>query len=100
MKYLLIFPLLILIGCETVEVSEYMMHKDLTPIVGAKINVYNKEFNGTTTTDEHGFWSMQVPPDVVVDLCVAYEEGKACHVMDSLITPSIDSGEVHMHEAY
>ena len=94
MKWLLFA--IILAGCETVEISERVIYEDSTPVVDAKVIQWNDTYKGTTRTDENGNWSLNVPPDTVINLCIENPQdnnAKCCYQEDGLLTPPLNGGD-------
>ena len=78
-----------------VEVRERVIYEDKTPVKNAKVIQWNDSFKGTTYTDEDGNWKLDVPPDVVINLCVENprdNNSRCCHQEDGLLTPPLNGG--------
>ena len=85
-------------GCDTVTIKERVLYDDKTPVTEAKVTQFNETFKGGTFTNDNGEWTMEVPEDVFIGLCIEeYERdiGKACYENGYLLTPTIESG---LHE--
>ncbi len=95
-----LLALLILVGCETVDIEERVIYEDKTPVVGANVHQWTDDgYDGYTVTDENGEWSLLVPPDTVIYLCIEdpkNENELACYECGTLITPSLDSNHTSM----
>lgn len=100
MKWLLF--IFLLAGCEdTVDLKERVIFEDGSPVKGAKVYQWTDEglYYGTTHTEENGTWTLTVPADVFINLCIENPREKnslACYVEGYLITPTVESGENHM----
>ena len=89
----LLLLILMLLGCDNVTVKERVLYEDRTPVKRGKVIQWNDNYKGTTYTDQDGRWSLAVPPDTLIELCIEeYERGigKACYDGE-LITPALDS---------
>ena len=97
---LLILISLLLVGCDTVDIKERVIHgEDNSSVQHAKVRQWNDTFKGGTLTDSNGEWTMTVPADVVINLCIENprdNDKEACYELDSLITPSVESGSHEM----
>jgi hypothetical protein len=101
MLYSILF-ILLLFGCDTVDIKERVVYEDtLLPVVDAPVRQWTHEgFKGTTKTDKNGTWTLTVPPDTIINLCIYDPIGKfeACFATDALLTPSLESGSDQMIE--
>ncbi len=83
-------------GCEnTVEISERVVYTDGTPVKGAKVRQWTNRYNGSTITNNRGEWSLFVPADTIINLCIEDPKNhnkEACYEMDSLLTPQFEGG--------
>ena len=98
-NFSLIVALLLLVGCDSVDVTERVIYEDMTPVQNARVNQWNDEYNGVTYTDENGTWTLTVPADVIINLCINNpREGNklVCFEESWLLTPTVESGETEM----
>lgn len=86
----------ILTACDSVEIRERVIYgEDDKPVQGAKVVQWTDSYRGVTKTDDNGEWTLDVPPDTVINLCIDNPRNnniEACYEKDSLITPPINGG--------
>ena len=90
---------LLLVGCETVDITERVVYIDRSPVQHTKVRQWTDTYKGATFTDENGTWSLTVPADVIINLCIENpREGneEACYESGYLVTPTVESGEDEM----
>ena len=94
MTLTLLFFVYILTGCDTVQIEERVIYSDNTPVQKARVRQWTDEFKGGAITDENGEWSMRVPADTLIGLCIENPRNnnkESCY-QGILITPSVDGG--------
>ncbi len=93
--FLIIMSVLFIVGCETVTIKERVIYEDGLSVVGASVHQWTDEgYNGYATTDKDGWWSLEVPPDTRIHLCIKdpkNENELACYECGILITPALNS---------
>ncbi len=91
---------IISLGCDTVKIEERVIYDDKSAVVGANVHQWTDEgYNGYTVTDENGWWSLEVPSDTRIYLCIGDPKNKdelACYECGILITPALDSNSTVM----
>jgi hypothetical protein len=94
------FILFIFIGCDTVNIHERVVYGDThLPVVNGKVRQWTlKGYKGKAITNSNGEWTLTVPADTVINLCIYDPKGdyEACFEENVLITPSIESGSHKM----
>ncbi len=96
MKWLVLIAL-ILLGCDTVKIEERVIYEDKSAVIGASVHQWTDEgYNGYATTDNNGEWSLHVPSDTIIYLCVDDGNILACYECGTLTTPSLDSNVTSM----
>ena len=95
MKYIPLFFLLFLfIACDTVEVEERVVYGSSgEPVKNAPVRQWTDTFIGKTKTDTNGRWTMTVPADVLINLCIfdPVQQFEACYTEGYLLTPTVQS---------
>ncbi len=99
--YLILIAIgLISLGCDTVTIKERVIYEDKSSVVGANVHQWTDEgYNGYTVTDKNGEWTLRVPSDTVIYLCIEdprNEDELACYECGTLITPSLSSNSTSM----
>ncbi len=95
--WLLILAIIVglLVGCDTVKIKERVVYEDTRlPVKDAPVRQWTNEgYLGHTRTDKNGTWSLTVPPDTIINLCIYDPIGQfeACYENNALLTPSIES---------
>jgi len=96
---LVLFWFLFIQGCNSVKIEERVLYEDGSPVIGCKVHQYIEDtYNGYTVTDENGEWSLTVPEDNVIKLCISNplnNNEMSCYE-DVLTTPTIESGKHEM----
>ena len=85
--------LYIFTGCDTVTIEESVFYEDSTPAKDAQVRQWNDTFKGKTRTNQHGKWTMTVPADVLMNLCIENPRNnneEACYD-GYLLTPEVGS---------
>ncbi len=68
---LLLFWMIFFNGCEATKIREQVLYEDGTPVVNSKVHMYTEEgYNGYTVTDENGEWTIVVPSNSLIYLCI------------------------------
>lgn len=96
---IILLGLLLLVGCDTVDISERVVYTDSTPVQNAKVRQWTNSYQGATFTNENGTWTLTVPADVIINLCIEnprQNNKEACYEDGYLITPTVESGETEM----
>ncbi len=96
--YLLIFSLLFA-ACDTVQIKERVVYVDGQPVSKTKVRQWTDTFKGTAITNEDGAWTMIVPADAFINLCIENPRNQyieACYNSGYLLTPTAESGETEM----
>ncbi len=96
---LVLFWFLFIQGCNSVKIEERVVYEDGSPVVGCKVHQYTSEgYNGYTKTDNSGRWSLTVPSNTVMYLCVENPlSGNEMSCFEGvLLTPAIESGSHNM----
>lgn len=87
---------LALTGCDTVEISERVIYEeDKTPVQFAKVVQTGYEYKGITYTDTNGEWTLHVPADAILTLCIDNPRDRnipACFDEAYLLSPTVESG--------
>ncbi len=95
-----ISAIFLVIGCEMVNIDERVVYEDETPVVNAKVHQWTDEgYNGYTFTDDNGTWSLLVPVDTIIYLCIENPRNNntlACYENGYLFTPTLESGSNKM----
>ena len=89
----------LLVGCDVVDIRDRVAYVDSTPVVNADVIQWTTKYYGKTTTDENGTWTLTVPADVIINLCINNpREGnkRVCFEESWLLTPTAESGETEM----
>ncbi len=97
----IVAAVLLFVGCDTVLIKERVVYEeDRMPVIDAKVHQWTDEgYNGYTTTDENGEWSLQVPEDTIIYLCIENPNNDnelVCYESGYLMTPTLESGETEM----
>lgn len=100
MQYVFIFLIMLLfVACETVSIEERVVYEDGTPVARALVHQYTDiGYNGYAVTNENGEWSLDVPVDTLIYLCIENHRDNDAFVCYEgyLITPTLESGENKM----
>lgn len=84
---------LFLVGCD-VAIDERVIYEDGTPVVDVEVIHSMDRFEGITRTDNNGRWSIRLPADSYVWLCIEnpLNDFELSCYNGLLKTPAIDSG--------
>ena len=97
---LVLFWFLFIQGCNSVKIEERVLYEDGSPVVGCRVHMYSEDtYNGYTVTNENGEWSLTVPEDSIIYLCVENalnNNEMSCYEDGILTTPTIESGKHEM----
>ncbi len=95
-----ILAAMFLLGCENVKISERVVYEDGMPVEAAKVHQWTDEgYNGYTVTNENGTWTLTVPADRIIYLCIENprkEDTLACYNDGHLLTPTVESKGTEM----
>lgn len=95
----LIFLIIVLTGCDTVDITERVIYTDGTPVKNAKVRQWTDDYDGATFTNEDGTWTLTAPEDVEIFLCIENpreQNIEACYYEGYLFTPTAASGSNEM----
>ena len=91
----LLFFSYILTGCDSVRIEERVVYtEDRSPVQQAKVRQWTDNYKGDTWTNDNGEWTLMVPADMAINLCIENprDDNKEACFEGILITPPIDGG--------